>query len=81
MPDLTAKFSAVDKMSDSIANIAQAGMDMVEQFERAGDVASAAFDGVSSAISSVDGVATSIADIAQQTDHWTEAVGNYDKGM
>lgn len=81
MPDLTAKFSAVDKMSDSIANIAQAGMDMVEQFERAGDVASAAFDGVSSAILSVDGVATSIADIAQQTDHWTEAVGNYDKGL
>lgn len=85
MPDLTAKFSAEDKISDRIESIAQAGMSMVEQFERAGDVASAAFDGMegsaSSVVSSVDGVATSIADIAQQTDHWTEAVGNYDKGM
>ena len=81
MPDLTAKFSAEDKISDRIESIAQAGMSMVEQFERAENVASAAFDGVSSAISSVDGVATSIADLAQLTDHWTEAVGNYDKGM
>ena len=43
MPDLTAKFSAEDKISDRIESIAQAGMSMVEQFERAGDVASAAF--------------------------------------
>lgn len=64
MTNLTAKFSILDKMSDSIANIAQAGMSMVEQFERAESVSSAAFDNISggagSAATSVDGVATSI---------------------
>lgn len=64
MPDLTAKFSVADQMSERIAEIAQAGISMVDQFERAGDVASAAFDGISggasSVVSSVDGVATSI---------------------
>ena len=52
MPDLTAKFSAEDKISDRIESIAQAGMSMVEQFERAGDVASAAFDGMEGSASS-----------------------------
>lgn len=83
MPDLTAKFSATDRISDTISDIAQAGMDMVEQFERAGDIASAAFDGMesgaASVVSSADGVATSIADIAEQTDHWTSAADNYSK--
>ena len=59
MPDLTAKFSAEDKISDRIESIAQAGMSMVEQFERAGDVASAAFDGMEgSARKAMAGAAT-----------------------
>lgn len=85
MASLTAQFSAVDKISDIIESISQAGMDMVEKLERAGDISSATFDsiesGASSVVSSVDGVAVSIADIADQTDHWTDAVGNYDRGV
>lgn len=83
MPDLTARFSAVDQMSNQIDSIAQAGLLMVEQFEQAGDAASSALDsisgGASGAVSSVDGVASSIAEVATQTDHWTEAAENYDK--
>lgn len=90
MPNLTAVFSLVDRMSDAIANVSQAGMSMVEQFEQAGDTASGAFDGIVSSAtttaSSVDGVATSLtsystsaSDAADQTDYWTDAIGNYDK--
>lgn len=77
MPDLTAKFSVADKMSEQIAQIAQAGMSMVDQFERAGDIASAAFDGISGgaagAVTSVDGVATSITDLQGATSGATAA--------
>lgn len=64
MADLTAKFSVLDKMSDTISDISQAGMTMVEQFEKAGDISSATFDsiaaGATTTASTVDGVATSI---------------------
>lgn len=72
MADLTARFRVLDRMSDVIANIAQAGIAMVDQFERAGDIASATFDdissGASSSITSVDGVATSIGNLQNTAD-------------
>lgn len=88
MADLTARFSVLDKMSDSISNIAQAGMSMVEQFERAGDTASAAFDGISSTTaataSTVDGVAASIDSLqgaansaVSSADALSETMSNY----
>lgn len=87
---VSAIFSVTDHISETIAKVAQAGMDMVEQLERAGDIASGMFDGVvtsaSATASSVDGVATSLdtysssaSSAADQTDYWTEAIGNYDK--
>lgn len=64
MPNLTARLSVADQMSASIERIAQAGMSMVEQFDRAGDAASRAMDGLTSGlgagVSSVEGVATSV---------------------
>ena len=64
MADLKAKFSVLDRMSGTIASIAQAGMSMADQLERAGDMASAAFDSISagatSAVSTADGVASSL---------------------
>lgn len=88
MADLTARFSVLDKMSESISNIAQAGMSMVEQFERAGDTASTAFDGISSttaaAASTIDGIATSIdslqgaaSNAASSADTLAETLGGY----
>lgn len=90
MADLLARFKLVDEMSDKLGNLADSGQQMADQFERAGEAANAAFEGVTgvatSAVSSVDGVATSVesiagamSDAAEQTDYWTEAVGNYDR--
>lgn len=54
----------VDEMSDKLGSLAEGGQNMVAQFEQAGEAANAAFEGisggVSSAVSSVDGVAVSI---------------------
>lgn len=64
MADLLARFKMVDEMSDKLGNLAEGGQSMVAQFERAGEAANAAFEGitggVASAVSSVDGVAVSI---------------------
>lgn len=134
MTELTAKFSLVDDMSNRFADLAERGQNMVAQWERMGDTANMAFDGLSdgvvSTVSAVSGVAVSIEDArnqldamgngwekeldaanrarvgidevttsadtlsdtmdsyedaaeaaAMQTEHWTSAVGNYDKGM
>lgn len=64
MADLLARFKMVDEMSDKLGSLAEGGQNMVAQFEQAGEAANAAFEGisggVSSAVSSVDGVAVSI---------------------
>lgn len=64
MADLLARFKMVDEMSDKLGSLAEGGQSMVAQFEQAGEAANAAFEGitggVSSAVSSVDGVAVSI---------------------
>lgn len=83
MADLLARFKLVDEMSDKLGSMAERGQSMVAQWEQAGDAANAALDGISgvssAAVSAVDGVATSVASVAAQTDHWTDAVGSYDR--
>ena len=46
MADLTANLSVLDKMSDSIMKIVQAGMAMAKQFERAGNTVGTAFGNI-----------------------------------
>lgn len=64
MADLLARFKLVDEMSDKLGNMAEQGQNMADQWERAGSAANSVFEGVpgaaSAAVSSVDGVATSI---------------------
>lgn len=88
MADLLARFKLVDEMSDKLGSMAEKGQSMTEQWERAGDAASAALEGiaggVSTAVSSVDGIATSIdnlQDAMGQANYWTDAVGNYSKEL
>ena len=83
MAELTAKFSLIDDISSQLATIADSGQKMVYAFEQAGASASEAIDGISrssvTTASSIDGVAHSMDEVVGQTDHWTAAVGNYDK--
>ena len=88
MADLLARFKLVDEMSDKLGKMAEKGQSMTEQWERAGGAASATLEGitggVSSAVTSVDGIATSIdnlQDAMGQADYWTDAVGNYSKEL
>lgn len=88
MADLLARFKLVDEMSDKLGSMAEKGQSMTEQWERAGDAADAALEGiaggVSTAVSSVDGIATSIdnlQDAMGQADYWTDAVGNYSREL
>ena len=88
MADLLARFKLVDEMSDKLGSMAEKGQSMTEQWERAGDAANAALEGiaggVSTAVSSVDGIATSIdnlQDAMRQADYWTDAVGNYSREL
>lgn len=92
MANLTAKFQLIDEMSQKLEGIAVTGEAMLDNWESAGDAASAALDGISSSASSVESSldgATSILekynaaadDAAQKTDYWTNAVGGYDKAM
>lgn len=88
MADLLARFKLVDEMSDKLGKMAEKGQSMTEQWERAGDAANAALEGiaggVSTAVSSVDGIATSIDNLQAamgQADYWTDAVGNYSREL
>lgn len=88
MADLLARFKLVDEMSDKLGSMAEKGQSMTEQWERAGDAANAALEGiaggVSTAVSSVDGIATSIDNLQAamgQADYWTDAVGNYSREL
>ena len=76
MAGLTAKFSLIDDMSSRLADIAERGQDMVTQWERMGDTASMAFDGISDGAVSVASVADGVAvSIAQARDE-LEAMGD-----
>lgn len=88
MADLTAKFRLVDEMSDRMAGIAESGQSMIEQWERAGEVASEAFDGISNTVTgaatTIDGVATSISSLQEvsseastSADSLSDTLNNY----
>lgn len=73
MAELSTKFRLIDEMSEKLDSMAQRGQDMASSFEQAGEAANSAFDGiesgVSSAMSSVDGV-------AQSLDNYRSAAGD-----
>lgn len=76
MAGLTARFSLIDDMSSRLSDIAERGQDMVTQWERMGDTASMAFDGISDGAVSVASVADGVAvSIAQARDE-LEAMGD-----
>lgn len=81
MQELKARFSLLDDMSAQIERIAEAGMQMVEQFEDAGSAAGDAFGGIESGVAtaagSVDGVATSIGNVQEATDSAAAAMDDY----
>ena len=64
MADLLARFRLVDEMSERLDAMAQHGQQIVDAFEDAGAAANAAFggieSGVTSAVSTIDGVAHSM---------------------
>ncbi len=73
MSDLTEKLSVLDKMSDSIMKIVQAGKSMAEQFERTGNTAGTAFGYIcvtaAAASSKVDGFAASMESLRGAADN------------
>lgn len=83
MADLLARFRLVDEMSTALDDLARKGLSMSDSMERAGSDASTAFDrlsrGASSTVASVDGVASSLSGVVDETGHWTAAIGSYDK--
>lgn len=84
MVNLTAVFELVDKISDKLDAIANKGSGTVDQFEAMGDAADQSFTGATSAadgvVSAVSSYSQATTEAAAQTDFWTNAVGNYDKG-
>lgn len=90
--NLTAVFQLVDEMSDALSSIASSGDEAIEQWERAESAADSAFGTASSGVQRVadtcNGVASAVQEVgsamedgASSTDHWTSAVGDYDKEM
>lgn len=79
MAGLTARFSLIDEMSDKIANMANAGQNMLESWERAGTMAGSAIDGITSSatqtVSTIDGVTHSISDL-QNTANGAESAAS-----
>lgn len=84
MANLTAKFKLIDEMSDRLEAIADSGHSLLSEWEQIGGTANSSFGTAASAAdgvaSSFNGVSNSATEAAQATDHWTDAVGNYDKG-
>lgn len=80
---LTAKLSIIDDMSDTMAHIADIGLDMAGKLEQSGHTVSTAFDDMSStasnAVSAMDAVSNSAENAANSTDHWTSAADKYNK--
>lgn len=88
MADLSARFKLIDEMSDKLGSMAETGQNMVSQWEQAGEAVNAAFDGIDGAVttaaSSVDGVATSISSLqgsagnaASSADALADSISSY----
>lgn len=83
MANLTAVFELVDKISDKLDAIANKGSDTVDTLENMGEAADQSFSGATAAadgvVSAVSSYSQAASEAAAQTDYWTDAVGNYDK--
>ena len=88
MANLLARFQMVDEMSSRLEQLAQRGQAVLESFERLGDAGTAAFGGIergaSSAVTTADGVAHSLSDLAgttgnaaSRTDALAESMSRY----
>lgn len=83
MANLTAKFSLVDQISDKLDSISRRGHDILSTWDEMREEAKSSFGEATSAAeqasASMSGVGRAAEEAAQSTDHWTDAVGNYDK--
>lgn len=77
MAGISVTFGAVDEISSRLEEMASAGAQALDTFERIGSTADSAYSTVAE---SATGTAEAINMAAQAADHWTDAVGNYDKG-
>ena len=73
---LSAILKGEDNLSSIFDRIANSGGQMIEKWQQAGNTASAAF---AETTSSADIASKAMENAAASTDHWTAAVGNYDK--
>ena len=73
---LSAILKGEDNLSSIFDKIAGSGQAMIEKCHSAGSTASAAF---AETTSSADVASKAMENAAASTDHWTAAVGNYDK--
>lgn len=84
MANLTAKFKMIDEMSDRMEAIADSGHSLLDTWEQMGGTANSSFGTAASAAAgitaSMDDVSSAATEAASATDHWTSAVGNFDKG-
>lgn len=76
MAVLSAVFKGVDELSSIFDRMANSGARAVEQWESAGSVANTSF---SQAVSGAENTAKAMSEAASSTDHWTTALGSYDK--
>lgn len=77
MSVLSVTFDLIDKMSDKFDKMANSGERAFEQWERAGEIGDEAFENTAKA---AERTAQAMDSASQSTDHWTEKIGNYDKG-
>lgn len=84
MAELAAKFKIIDEMSSALTSISDYGARMVEQWEETGTAINIAMNNIDSistqTASGMNDISTAMAEAAEQTDYWTDAIGNYDKG-
>ncbi|MEG2678972.1 MAG: phage tail tape measure protein, partial [Oscillospiraceae bacterium] len=77
MPVLSAVFKAVDQMSATLSKMGDIGEEALDRWEQsataADDALGRAADGATQATQAAKSATTA-------TDHWTDAIGNYDKG-
>lgn len=88
MPDLTAKFSMIDDISDKLSGMAEAGQSMLNGWTQAGDTVNAAFDNLAgiatTTVTTADGIATSISGLQEASngasasaDSLSDTLNNY----
>ena len=85
MADLLARFKLVDEMSEKLSTMAEHGQNIVNAFEDAGDAANAIFDGiesgVTSAVSTIDGVAHSITEFSDAANSAASSTGDLSEAL